>query len=140
MVSGKIDEAENNLRQRCGHDPADHRAFGALANVLEARDMFVPAHAEYMRALERAPKNSLAAQLYERHMKRLQGVIEAQAAGLYALPETPSAPEERPTQARIVRRRKEDGAVEAAPEAVEAAPEAVEAAPEAVEAAVPSAQ
>ncbi len=136
MASGKLDEAENNLRQRCGHDPADHRGFGALANVLEARDMFVPAHAEYMRALERAPKNSLAAQLYERHMKRLQAVIEAQAAGLYAAPETAAAPEERPAQARIVRRRKDDDSAEAAPaaaEAVEGAPEAVEGAPEAVE-------
>lgn len=139
MAAGRLDEAEHDLRERCGQDPSDHRSFAALAHVLEAREMFVPAHAEYLRAKERAPQNSLDAQLYQKHLERMVAVIEAQAAGLLNASTAEAAPspiDGMATKQRVVRRKKKgeaDEASEPAAEAVEAAPEAsaVEAAPEA---------
>ncbi len=138
MAAGRLDEAENALRDRCARDPSDHRAFAALAHVLEAREMYVPAHAEYLRARDRAPKGSVEAEEYALHLARMQAVIEAQAAGLTqpvaASPEpAPTAPVQGPQgHQRVIRRRKrgedqpEDGSQSGASEAAEAsgAPEA----------------
>ena len=112
MANGDLDLAEATIRERCQLDPTDHRAFVALGHILEARELFVPAHAEYLRAKERSAQNSLEAQAYEAHMKRMQAVIEAQAAGLWVSAASPPAPEPTPTSEnptgyqRVIRRRK----------------------------------
>lgn len=118
MAQGRLTEAEAELRQVCQRDPAFQKAFAALGHVLEAQEMFIPAHAEYQRAKERAPQGSLDWQAYEKHLKRVQAIIEAQAAGLYV--RTPAA---EPTETdvggpatghqRVIRRRREDEASEA---------------------------
>ena len=120
MATGDLDNAEVNIRERCQRDPTDHRAFVALGHILEARELFVPAHAEYLRAKERAAQNSLEAQAYEAHMKRLQAIIEAQAAGLWvsAQPEpssTPPADTGAVGYQRVIRRRKAVDPSEEAP-------------------------
>ena len=112
MAHGDLDQAEANIRERCQRDPTDHRAFVALGHILEARELFVPAHAEYLRAKERAAQNSLESQAYEGHMKRMQAIIEAQAAGLWVSAKTEAPPTEQTTSAgpvgyqRVIRRRK----------------------------------
>jgi len=141
MATGDLDQAEGNIRERCQRDPTDHRAFVALGHILEARELFVPAHAEYLRAKERAAQNSLEAQAYEAHMKRMQSIIEAQAAGLWI--SAKPAPEPVAATAdtgavgyqRVIRRRKAPVAEDSAPLAEEAEPVTEEAAPIAVEAA-----
>lgn len=113
MGSGKLQEAETTLRQITGKEPTNHRAFGALGHVLEAMELYVPAHAEYLRAKERAPQNSLEAQGYEAHLLRVQKIIEAQAAGLLSDTEASGveapAPDEEGAPVghqRVIRRRK----------------------------------
>jgi hypothetical protein len=94
----------------------------ALGHVLEARDQFIPAHAEYLRAKERAAQNSLEAKFYDQQLLRVQAIIEAQAAGLWTRP----APEETPGRAlqpsppsqRVLRRRRGDEAEPAVGESV----------------------
>lgn len=142
MAQGRVQEAETALRKLTSRDPTNHRAFAALGHVLEAMELYVPAHAEYLRAKERAPKGSLDSQAYDLHIKRVQAVIEAQAAGLYESAEPPPAvSDDQPTDAtgqqRVIRRPRAESEGEATPEApadADAAPEApadVDAAPEA---------
>ena len=92
--AGKLDEAESALRSFGQKDPSNPNIFAALAQVLEARGQFIPAHAELLRSRERVSPNSLQFAWYERELARLQAIIEAQAAGLVAqtVPATPVAP------------------------------------------------
>jgi len=141
-VRGNLDAAEKRIRELADKDPSNDRVFAALAEVLVVRKLFIPAHAEYMRARERTPPKSLARQEYETEITRLQALIEAQAAGLYheEEPAAPAEPELHSASAfRVIRRRKDEEAgeqsEEAAPVAAPAAPAAEEAAPAAEEAA-----
>jgi len=106
LAKGDLDGAENSLRQHIARDPSHARAFAALGHVLEAREQFIPAHAEYMRAKERVSQNGLEWTFYDEQIKRVQGIIEAQATGLW----TPSArpepvPQPAPPSTRVLRRR-----------------------------------
>ena len=160
MAQGNVDQAEHTLRQRIDRDPTHARAFAALGHVLEVRELYIPAHAEYQRAKDRTSQTSLECQYYDLLIKRVQGIIEAQAAGLLepstAVDAGPSAPTPAMPSARVLRRSAdgvegaegeeaataegdlvapaEAGAVEATPAEAEAAP--VEAS--AGEAAVPA--
>jgi tetratricopeptide (TPR) repeat protein len=151
---GELDKAEKALRDMIGQDPSNSRLFEALSKLLEARQLYIPAHAELLRAKERTPPNSLRLRVVDAELLRLQAFIEAQAAGLLVptpgpvaaeLPSMASAP-------KVIRRKGDsaeaDGvdaeAVEAGAvattaadveETAEAVEVAVEAAPEAVEAA-----
>lgn len=130
LAKGELDSAEQALRQHIGKDPSHGRAFCALGHVLEARDQFIPAHAEYLRAKERAAQNSLEAKFYDQQLLRVQAIIEAQAAGLWTRP----APEETPGRAlqpsppsqRVLRRRRGDEAEAAAGEVAAGEAEAAE--------------
>lgn len=84
LTQGKLDASESEIRQQAKRDPSNHRIFGALALLLEARGQFIPAHAEYLRARERTPRESLEQVYYDQELARLQAVIEAQAKGLDA--------------------------------------------------------
>ncbi len=110
MSKGDLDTAESSLRAHIAKDPSHARAFAALGHVLEAREQFIPAHAEYQRAKERVQQNSLEAVFYDQQLLRVQGIIEAQAAGLWArtdepkvAPPTPAAP-----STRVLRRKRKD--------------------------------
>lgn len=106
MAKGELDGAENALRQHIGKDPSHARAFAALGHVLEAREQFIPAHAEYLRAKERAAQNGLEIVFYDQQLARVQAIIEAQAAGLYSRPEEREpAPSPSVPSTRILRRR-----------------------------------
>ena len=109
LAGGDIDGAEQILRQQISRDPGNARAFGALGHVLEAREQFIPAHAEYMRAKERSSQTSLECVFYDQQLQRVQAIIEAQAAGLYT-PETPDEPLPEPAEpsTRVLRRRGDD--------------------------------
>jgi tetratricopeptide (TPR) repeat protein len=82
MARGEIDPAEALVRDQAARNPSSHRAFATLAQILEARDQIIPAHAEYLRAKERAPQGSLWAAAYDTELARIQARIEARAAGL----------------------------------------------------------
>lgn len=117
---GELDDAELLARDQAARNPSSHRAFATLAAVLEARQQLIPAHAEYLRAKERAPQGSLWAQAYDAELARLQSVIEAVAAGLMEMPAppAPSAPIDHGAPARgeatgntahrTIRRRRKD--------------------------------
>jgi hypothetical protein len=150
VVQGKLDQSETTLRELMAKDMSNSRIFMALATVLEARQQYIPAHAELLRAAERTAPNSLLRREVDAHLGRIQAIIEAQAAGTFVPPPMPVQATEEPVIAdhnRVIRRKKtkkpskKGAAVEAAAEepAVEAAAEepAVEAAAEepAVEAA-----
>lgn len=110
----RVEQAEASLRQICQSDPTNHRAFAALGHVLEAQELFMPAYAEYQRAKERTPPSSLDAQAYDLHLKRVQAILEAQAAGLFQSTQPAAEPEAdgAPTgHQRVIRRRKEGDAV-----------------------------
>ena len=83
MARGKLDAAEQAIRKIVGKDPSLGAAFAGLGHVLEAKEQFIPAHAEYMRAKERAAAGSPDAVFFDQQIARVQGVIEAQAAGLW---------------------------------------------------------
>ncbi len=82
LAKGEVDQAEALVRDQASRNPSSHRAFATLAQVLEARDQIIPAHAEYLRAKERAPQGSLWAAAYDTELTRIQARIEARAAGL----------------------------------------------------------
>ncbi len=112
LARGHLDEAESMARDQASRHPASHAAYATLAAVLEARQQYIPAHAEYLRAKERAPKDSLWEKAYLAELERLQALIEAQAAGLLQ-PVATEADEqdERPTPSgntahRVIRRPK----------------------------------
>jgi tetratricopeptide (TPR) repeat protein len=113
VAKNDLDGAELALRQHIGKDPAHGRAFAALGLVLEAREQFIPAHQEYLRAKERTAQNSLEGKYYDQLLLRVQAIIEAQAAGLWTRPE-PQEPKRAlqpaPPSSRVLRRRKGDGA------------------------------
>jgi len=136
MARGNLDAAENQLRQQIGKDPSNARAFAALGHVLEAKGQHIPAHAEYQRAHERAPQGSLDAAYYGLQLQRVQGVIEAQAAGLWKAAEATEGeaplPSGHSSHAGEVVRRQASPEAEAAPaEAAPASPEAEAASAEA---------
>ncbi|MEQ1564262.1 MAG: AAA family ATPase [Myxococcota bacterium] len=114
LAKGDLDSAENALRQHIGRDPSHARGFAALGHVLEAREQFIPAHAEYLRAKERTSQNGLEAMFYDQQIKRITSAIEAQAQGLW----NPSAvsdeplPQPGPPSHRVLRRRAGEGEVE----------------------------
>ena len=134
LAEGSFDDAEKRLRGLAAKEPSNHRVFGALALVLEARGSLVAAHAELQRARERTSVNSLDRQNYDEkaaHLANLisggyTGLMAAAAAEASAAAATPveAAAEEAPVEAVADL---EAAAVEAAE--VEAAP--VEVAPEA---------
>jgi tetratricopeptide (TPR) repeat protein len=130
LARGDLDSAEMALRQQIGRDPGYAKAFAALGHVLEARDQLIPAHAEYARAKERTSQVSLEAVFYDQQIQRVQGIIEAQAAGLYDV-EVAAEPVPQPAipSTRVLRRRHADGTLMDEGEAAAAeAAEAVEAA------------
>jgi tetratricopeptide (TPR) repeat protein len=139
LATGKLDDAERGLRDLAEKDPSNHEVFAGLAQVLVARDLLVPAHAEYLRARERTPASSIARLEYETELTRLQERIEAQAAAMLAGPpvavDGPSSASSGPrigSGSKVVRRRKgADEAESSDAEAADATP--VEAAPPAVE-------
>ncbi|MGF1499582.1 MAG: hypothetical protein ACFB8W_22575, partial [Elainellaceae cyanobacterium] len=103
-------QAEHTIRQRVDKDPTHARAFAALGHILEVREQYIPAHAEYQRAKERTSQNSLECVYYDLLIKRVQGIIEAQAAGLLdqtaddaRVAPTPAVP-----SARVLRRAGEE--------------------------------
>ncbi len=110
MAQGNVDQAEHTIRQRVDKDPTHARAFAALGHILEVREQYIPAHAEYQRAKERTSQNSLECVYYDLLIKRVQGIIEAQAAGLLdqtaddaRVAPTPAVP-----SARVLRRAGEE--------------------------------
>lgn len=82
LAQGHLDEAEKRVRKLAEKEPTNPEVFAALAQVLEARGLFIPAHAEYLRAQERTSPVSLARERYDAELARLQALIEAQVAGL----------------------------------------------------------
>ena len=130
MAEGDLDTAEKSLREQVQRDPTAHAAFAGLGHVLEAREMYIPAHAEYQRAKERCSQSSLACSAYNLHLLRVQKLIEMQAAGLLPLrseapapaPEPASAPAESKVKKRRGKSVKRDEDEGTAPTA-EAAPE-----------------
>jgi len=134
IARNELDSAERSVRGLSEKDPSNHRVFAVLSRILEARQQLIPAHAELMRAKERAPLGSLDQQRYEGDLTRLQTMIEA---GVHLLPDPVNAPAEsslpqlESVAPRVIRRKK-DGDVEAAlaaPEGDEAAAAEEEAAP-----------
>jgi Tfp pilus assembly protein PilF len=106
LAKGDLDGAENSLRQHIARDPSHARAFAALGHVLEGREQFIPAHAEYLRAKERVQQGGLEWSFYEEQLKRVQGIIEAQATGLWSPAARPEpAPQPAPPSTRVLRRR-----------------------------------
>lgn len=126
MVQGKLDQAEQTIRQRIDKDPTHAAAFAALGHVLEMREQYIPAYAEYQRAKERTSQNSLACRYYDLQLARVQKIIEDQAAGLLDAPSEASTPEPGEPSDRILRR--------ATPEPGEAPPAAPAAAQSEVDA------
>jgi len=107
---GLVDDAEKAIRELAVKEPTNDRVFSALAQVLEAKQMYIPAHAEFIRAKDRSPMGSLERAFYEAQLARLQALIEAQVAGMageFAPPaaETFSAPASSGHQV-VIRRRK----------------------------------
>ncbi|MFK7926836.1 MAG: tetratricopeptide repeat protein, partial [Myxococcota bacterium] len=131
---GELDKAEAEIRQLVERDQANPSLFIALSEVLEARQLFIPAHAELLRASERVAANTLQGQHVQTQLKRLQAVIEAQAASVGAAP-TPTEsidvgpkPPRPVDHARTIRRPAnagEDAAAGASATAGESAEEAV---------------
>ncbi len=109
LAAGELDTAEKALRELTERDGANAEVFATLAELLIARELMVPAHAEYMRARERTSKTSIARLAYETELTRLAALIEAQAHALVNGPvATDAAPtEEAPVVARgtVIRRR-----------------------------------
>lgn len=139
IAQGKLDEAERTLRGMGKGNPSDHRVCAALSKLLEARQQWIPAHAEMQRAKDRAPMHSWQARAYDAELVRLRALIEAQASAVgHGLSiDAVVGPAEGSEERRVIRRRgaaAEDAAVEAEDAAVEAEEPAVEAAPEAPEA------
>lgn len=105
LARGDVDAAESLLRQHIARDPSHARAFAALGHVLEAREQFIPAHAEYLRAKERSAQNGLEVLFYDQQLARVQGIIEAQASGLYVSSAPAEAlPQPGPVSTRVLRR------------------------------------
>lgn len=128
LAAGELDSAEKNLRDIAEREPSNHQIFATLAELLVARELFVPAHAEYMRARERTSPNSVARLAYETEIARLAERIEAQAVALAAGIEDHGVPAgEEPVVSRgtVIRRRKDVEAEQAA--AAPAEPQAEEA-------------
>jgi hypothetical protein len=128
-LKGNFDPAEAAAREACAKDPGNHRPFAVLGQVLAWRQMYVAAHAEFLRAKERAPMGSLEAEEYQAALLQLQAMIELQAARLYAgedNDEIPSGPVS--SHSRVIRRaaKKPQGepATEAGEEPAEEPPEA----------------
>jgi hypothetical protein len=136
MARGKLDHAEQNVRKIIGKDPSLGAAFAGLGHILEAKEQFIPAHAEYMRAKERAAAGSPDAVFYDQQIARVQAVIEAQAAGLWegsGEAESEALPTGHSSHAGEVVRRAKASDAEAMPAEVEATPAEVEATPAEVE-------
>ena len=123
MAEGKLDAAEKTLRELTQADGSNAEVFAALAQLLVARDLLVPAHAEYMRARERTGKTSVTRLKYEIEITRLASLIEAQAHAMAAPETTPVEPTtgETPVVSRgTVIRRRADVEAEQAAKAAEA--------------------
>jgi tetratricopeptide (TPR) repeat protein len=122
LAKGELDSAEQALRQHIGKDPSHGRAFCALGHVLEARDQFIPAHAEYLRAKERAAQNSLEAKFYDQQLLRVQAIIEGPGRGAVdparAGGDAGRALQPSPPSQRVLRRRRGDEAEPAVGESV----------------------
>jgi tetratricopeptide (TPR) repeat protein len=93
LAGGEVDAGEKQLREIIQRDPTNASAFAALGHVLEAREMYIPAHAEYQRAKERSAQNSLECLHYDQNLVRVQAIIEAQVAGMFDTPEPEPEPE-----------------------------------------------
>jgi tetratricopeptide (TPR) repeat protein len=150
IARGELDQAEREARVLVERDKGNHRAFLALARVLEARGQLVPAHAELLRAAERVAPTSLDGRFVAAELERLQVAIQAEMASMIAGITMPAADDAPPVpkpieahRAAVVRRRKADddaaeasgaGATTDAEPAVEAPaeaePAAVDAEPE----------
>lgn len=126
-AQGDLDGAEKDLRDLAQRDPSNARVVGALASVLEKKQLYIPAHAELQRARQRVPESSIDAVWFERELARLQAFIEQQVALYGGLPgaivEEAPAPAHVPTpiKDKTVRRRRHADGTPAAP-AAEGAP------------------
>jgi len=110
VARGDLDAAESTVRGLAERDPTNHEVFALLSSILEARQLYIPAHAEMHNAHERAPRESLEARHYAEEQARLQALIEA-GAGNFASPVASSTDDEviaapLPTQSRVIRRKK----------------------------------
>jgi tetratricopeptide (TPR) repeat protein len=106
MAKGDLNAAETALRQHVARDPSHARGFAALGHVLEAREQFLPAHAEYKNARDRTAQNGLEWMFYDQQLRRVAAIIEAQAAGLWTPATRPEpAPQPPPPSNRVLRRR-----------------------------------
>ena len=115
LARGHDQRAEKSIRGLLKREPTNDEGFAALAKVLEARAELIPAHAAYQDAIKRVPANSLYRNEYEQQLVRLQGLIEAQAAGLLAptASEAPAAPHPEHYESRVIRRPKATDEAEA---------------------------
>ncbi len=126
MARGNLDAAEQAVRKIIGKDPSLGAAFAGLGHILEAKEQYIPAHAEYQRAKERAAAGSPDAVVNDQQLARVQGVIEAQAAGMWQSDEEPATvlPTGHSSHAgEVVRRSAKAEEAEAASVAEEAAAE-----------------
>ena len=127
LASGDVDGAEKRLREIVQRDPTNHRAFAAIGHVLEAREMYVPAYAEYQRAKERSHQQSLECAAHDRELVRVQKLIELQAAGLLPVskPEEPAEKAPKPKkQAEAKVKKRQGGKKRRAAKEADSAPEA----------------
>lgn len=128
---GQLDEAERDIRDLANKEPTNHRVFAALAKLLEARQLLIPAHAEILRARERTPQGSLERLLYDQELARLQATIEAQLPELNGMAlvheqqGASSLPEPLPER-NVIRRRKQGDAQPSPGEGAQAATEGEE--------------
>ncbi|MFH1465949.1 MAG: tetratricopeptide repeat protein [Pseudomonadota bacterium] len=122
----RLAEAEAVLERLVLRDPKNHRARAALGEVLYGRKRIFRAFAEYRRAQQDAPPESLERHTYESVMAQLQALIESgQAIELERLADEealaappPPPPIERPPSRRRERGRgRERGAPHAGPDA-----------------------
>ncbi|MBT3218218.1 MAG: hypothetical protein HN348_03935, partial [Proteobacteria bacterium] len=108
ILVGELDSAEATIRDLGHKDPSNAKIFKALATVLEARQLYIPAHAELLRARERTSPQSLQFLRFEGELARLQAIIEAQAAGLMSQAPLTTPVESAPSlsRSRVILRKK----------------------------------
>ncbi len=82
FAQGDADGAERALNELCRKDATNHRAFAALGHVLESREMWVPAHGEYLQARDRSAQGSPEFKFYQAQVDRIKAVLLAAASGL----------------------------------------------------------
>ncbi len=74
---GRVEEAEAVLARLVQHDPKNHYARAALAEVLYSKSRIFQAHATYQLAQADAPPDAAERYAYEAKMELLQALIES---------------------------------------------------------------